>query len=190
MDELRRDFRKVQEETILYKSRIAELESQLSQLRLEKGHSPLPFSRSTPNSPMAVSDDSTLGPEWSSLLEVNSRHALDASARAAEQQLLLSSTQQENAELKRLIADKECENAELTIESQSLRSQLQRSSSRSGCELEILKSEHASLQASSVHLQESNATLEKGFTSGIGNWLTPTRELPSCCRLATIPRGR
>jgi DNA repair exonuclease SbcCD ATPase subunit len=160
MDEVRRDFRKVQEDTSVYKARIAELESQLSQLLLEKAQPTLHSSRSPPNSPALSFADSKTEADWSSILEANSRHAQDVSAKAARQQQQLTSTQRENAELKRLIAHKESENAELTIESQSLKSQLYKSTARSSSDLEILRSENASLQGNCSRLQEANCSLQ------------------------------
>jgi chromosome segregation ATPase len=114
------------------------------------------FSRSAPNSPNLAGDPSHSGSEWTSLLDANSRHALDVSTRAADQQRLLSLAQQEMSELKSLIARKECENARLTIELQSLKSDQQRSDS----EFEILKTEYASLQANCAVLKEQNWSLQ------------------------------
>ena len=63
--------------------------------------------------------------EASSLLEVNSQHAIDVTKRAAEQQKTLSATQLENARLKRSIAQTEAENAKLTVEIHNLKWRLQ-----------------------------------------------------------------
>lgn len=135
MEDLRRESHRIKRENEACKARIAELEADLSQLLKERASSLTESNVAWTGSPAdGKSRGDFASPNARGSLDdsesnrhsgANSRHAIDLSARAADQQRVLSSTQLENAKLKKSIAEREAANAELTIELHAAKSALQ-----------------------------------------------------------------
>jgi chromosome segregation ATPase len=166
MEDLRRESDRIKRENEACKARIAELEADLSQLLKERRTSltdsnvtwtgspadgksrSIPSDLASPNAHGSLDDSNC-----SRYSGINSRHAIDVSARAAEQQRVLSATQLENAKLKQSIAEREAANAELTIELHAVKSTLQ--------ELQAIPSATGILEDLQNQLSERDDELEK-----------------------------